>query len=169
MTLRRNLLIAALTVTGMAAGFVSTARADDTETTFTLDGGELTMTVAATATLTDADTGTLVISGSLGAVAVSDLRGGTAEWNVTVVSSAFTGVLGSSSTSVSYTAGAVAESGTTTVADGAATVVNTPSSVVAPTSLSGNNTASWNPTLDVTMPAGALADDYAGTVTTSVL
>ncbi len=41
-------------------------------------------------------------------------------------------------------------------------------SVMAPTAVSGNNTASWTPTLNVTMPAGALADDYSGTVTTSV-
>jgi hypothetical protein len=41
--------------------------------------------------------------------------------------------------------------------------------VVAPSSVSGNNTASWNPALAVTMPAGSLADDYSGTVTTSIL
>lgn len=169
MTLRRNLLIAALTISGMAAGFAGTANADDTDVTFTLDGGSLTFSVQAAATLTDADTGTLAISGQLGAVAVSDLRGGTAEWNVTVASSAFTGVLGSSSTSVSYTAGVVAETGTITVADGSAVVVNSPASVVQPSALSGNNTAAWTPTLDVTMPAGALADDYTGTVTTSIL
>ena len=85
-------------------------------------------------------------------------------------STAFTGVLGSSSTAVSYTGGTVLETGTITVADGTATTLTgTAASVVAPSSLSGNNTASWTPQLNVTMPAGALVDDYSGTVTTSIL
>src|SRR5690606_984509 len=107
-----------------------------------------------------------------GAVSVTDERGGTANWNVSGASTVFTGAIvgGSSSTSVSYTAGAVATTGTITVADGAeTTLTDVADSVVAPTALSGNNTASWTPTLNVTMPAGALADAYSGTVTTSIL
>ena len=40
--------------------------------------------------------------------------------------------------------------------------------VATATAVSGSNTTSWNPTLDVLMPAGALAGDYAGTFTTSL-
>ncbi len=140
-----------------------------TTTTFALTGGDLTLTAATGATLTNAASGTTAITGNLGAVSVTDARGGTVAWNVSALSSTFTGVLGSVSDTVSYTGGAVVETGTITVADGAATVIDAELPVVSPASLSGNNTASWDPTLDVTMPAGALADDYTGTVTTSIL
>lgn len=172
MKLRTPLAIAALTVTGIVVGVSSPASAADTNTTFSLTSGDLSITVGATAALTDATTGTTTISGNLGTVAVTDERGGTANWNVSAASTAFSGAIvgGSSSTAVSYTAGVVTETGTVTVADGTATALSTTAaSVVAPTSLSGNNTASWNPVLDVTMPAGALADTYSGVVTTSIL
>jgi hypothetical protein len=41
--------------------------------------------------------------------------------------------------------------------------------VAAGTLASGNNTASYTPTLTVSLPATALAGDYEGTVTTSVV
>lgn len=171
MNLRKPLVLAAV-AGALVAGSALPASADDTATTFSITGGSLAMSVQATAALTNAASGTTAISGSLGAVSVTDNRGGTENWNVSGASTAFTGALvgGSSSTAVSYTGGVVTETGTITVADGAATTLTgTAVSVVAPTSLSGNNTASWAPTLDVTMPAGALADDYSGTVTTSIL
>lgn len=164
-------ILGSLALGASVVAFLPTAAmADDTATTFSLTGGSLTLSVQGTATLTDAATGTTAITGSLGAVSVTDERGGTANWNVSGASTAFTGVGGSSSTAVSYTGGAVTETGTITVADGTATALTgVAASVVAPTSLSGNNTAGWSPTLNVTMPAGALADSYSGTVTTSIL
>lgn len=168
----RTLAIAAITVSGLTVGIASPASADDTATTFSLTGGSLTLAVEATATLTNAASGTTTITGNLGAVSVTDARGGTAAWNVSAASTAFTGAIvgGSSSTAVSYTGGVVTETGTITVADGAATALTgAAASVVAPTALSGNNTASWSPVLDVTMPADALTDAYTGTVTTSIL
>lgn len=165
-------LVLGAAVTALIAGSALPASAAETGTTFSLSGGQLVLSVQATATLTDAPSGTTAITGSLGAVSVTDERGGTANWNVSGASTAFTGakVGGSSSTAVSYTGGVVTETGTITVADGTAeTLTGIAVSVVAPTSLSGNNTATWTPTLAVTMPAGALADSYSGTVTTSVL
>ena len=146
------------------------ASAADTTTTFSLTGGTIALAVQPTATLTGAPSGTTGITGNLGAVTVTDLRGGAATWTVSAASTAFTGTGGSSSTAVSYTGGAVAETGTITVADGTATTLTgDDASVIAPSALSGNNTASWAPTLAVTMPAGALAGTYSGTVTTSIL
>lgn len=169
MKLRTPLLLG-VAVTAITIGAALPASAADTATTFELTGGTLALSVAATANLGTDASGTTAITGSLGAVSVTDARGGTAPWNVSAASTPFTGVLGSSSTAVSYTGGAVTETGTITVADGAAkTLTGTAVSVVTPTTLSGNNTAGWSPSLDVTMPAGALADSYAGTVTTSVL
>jgi hypothetical protein len=173
MKLRKPLIITAIAFTGLVAGGATPAAANDTATTFALTAGPLSLTVQPTATLTDEATGVPanVITGTLGLVSVDDTRGGVLTWEVSVISTAFVGALGapSSSTSVSYTAGVVTETGTITVADGALTVVDTEQAVVSPTSLSGNNTASWTPTLDVSMPAGSLADTYTGTVSTSIL
>jgi hypothetical protein len=168
MNIRKPLILGA-SIAALLGAMALPASADDTDATFTLTGGELTLSVAATAALTDAASGTTAISGSLGPVSVTDERGGIVVWNVSAASTAFTGDGGSSSTTVSYTGGAVAETGTITVADGLATVIDTVESVVSPSALSGNNTASWSPTLGVTMLPGALADDYTGTVTTSIL
>lgn len=171
MNLCKPLAVAAVAGALVAASAVP-ASADDTATTFSLTGGALTLSVQSAAALTNAASGTTTINGSLGAVSVTDNRGGTANWNVSGASTAFTGAIvgGSSSTAVSYTGGTVTETGTITVADGAATTLTTTAaSVVAPTALSGNNTAAWSPQLAVTMPAGALADSYSGTVTTSIL
>lgn len=172
MKLRVPLAIAAITLTGSIVGLTSSASAADTATTFGLTGGSLAMTVQPTAALTGAATGVegMVISGTLGAVSVTDARGGTTLWNVSAASSVFTGTNLSTSTAVNYTAGVVAETGIIVVADGAVTTLTeVPAPVVSPTSLSGNNAASWNPTLAITMPAGALAGAYSGTVTTSIL
>jgi hypothetical protein len=171
MKMRKPIIVAA-TVIALVTGVALPASAADTATTFTLTGGTLALSVQGTAALTNGTSGTTAISGSLGAVSVTDDRGGTVNWNVSGASTAFTGAKagGSSSTAVSYTGGVVTETGTITVADGTAkTLTATAVSVVAPTAVSGNNTASWSPTLGVTMPAGALADTYSGTVTTSIL
>jgi hypothetical protein len=156
-------------VTGLMISTAAPASADDTTTTFVLAGGALSFSVAPSATLTGGDTGTTTITGSLGPVSVTDNRGGVSSWIATATSTPFTGIGGSSSTAVSYTAGTVNETGTITVADGTATTLTaTAANVVAPTTVSGNNTASWAPTLNVSMPTSALADTYTGTVTTSV-
>ena len=163
-------IISAFALGAFAVAFLPTAAmADDTVTTFEITGGTLSYTAAATADLGTDPSGTTAISGSLGAVSVTDNRGGTVVWEALGSSTDFTGALGSTSSAVSYTGGAVTETGTITVADGTATTLSTTAtSVVAPTILSGNNTASWNPTLNVTMPANALADTYSGIVTTSI-
>ena len=75
------------------------------------------------------------------------------------------------STGVSYDSGdATAFTGTvTTGSDGPTSITAVAAPVADGTEASGNNTASFTPTLTVALPASALAGDYAGTVTTSVL
>lgn len=164
-------LIAAASATALVVGLALPAAADDTATTFTLTGGDLTLSVGAAAALTDEASGVdaNTITGSLGAVTVTDARGGSAGWVTSAASSTFTGVGLSVSDDVVYTTGVVAETGTNTVAAASGLSITSSQPVATATAVSGNNTASWDPTLDVSMPAGALAGDYAGTVTTSLV
>lgn len=166
---RKQLTIAAA-ATVLLAGTALPASAATTATTFQITGGLLALTVQPAADLGAHAVGTTAISGTLGLVLVTDARGGTAVWAVSAASTAFTGPLGSSSTAVSYSGGAVTKTGSITVADGSAVAIGGGAAqVIVPSALSGINTASWNPTLTVTMPTSALADHYSGTVTTSIL
>ena len=171
MQLRRPLIILATAAT-LVVGAALPASADDTGATFSLTGGTLTLSVGASAALTDEASGVAanVITGTLGEVAVTDARGGTAGWVTSAASTTFTGTGLSVSDGVAYTNGTVTETGTNTVAPvTSAALTTTAAAVATATEVSGNNTASWNPTLDVSMPAGALAGAYAGTVTTSLV
>jgi hypothetical protein len=171
MNLRLQLALGAAAAIALVSGVAIPASAD-THTTFTLTGGgSLAVSDQATATLTDAQHGAPVISGQLGSFTVTDSRGGVAGWTVSAASTAFSGSLGgASSTGVDYTGGVVDSTGTSTVANGATTALGvTPVGVLGASGVSGDNTATWNPTIDVAMPASALADDYSGTLTTSVL
>ena len=150
-------------------GSAMAADTGDTTATFTLAGGSLDVTPAASAALTNGTPGAASVSGSLGVVAVSDTRGSTAGWIMSAASSTFIGA-GSSSTGVSYNSGAAtATTGTVTPTSGGVTSITAEAAVAAGTLASGNNTASYTPTLTVALPASALAGDYEGTVTTSIL
>jgi hypothetical protein len=143
----------------------------DTVTTFALAGGALSVSVQPTATLTAGDSGDTTVTGSLGTVVVSDLRGGTDVWSASATSTTFTDSTGTTaSTAVSYSTGAIDSTGNIDIASGSPTVLTgAPVEVAAPTSVVGNNTASWNPTLTVTLPSDSVAGDYTGTIHTSVL
>lgn len=164
-------LIAVAGATALVVGFALPASADDTATTFSLTGGTLTLSVGASAALVDEASGVdaNTISGTLGTVNVDDARGGTAGWVTSAASTTFTGTGLSISDGVAYSNGIVTETGTNTVAGVTAQSITTAADVATATAVSGNNTASWDPTLDVSMPAGALAGAYSGTVTTSLL
>ncbi len=159
-------LLGALALMAVA---VMPASAATTDATFTLEGGSLDVTAAAGAALTNGAPGAASVSGSLGAVGVSDTRGSTAGWVMSAASSTFVDGAGSISTGVSYNSGAAtASTGTVTPTSAGATSITAVASVAAGTLASGNNTASYTPTLTVSLPASALAGDYTGTVTTSV-
>lgn len=170
MNLRKHLLLGA-TVAALIGGMALPASADDTITTFSLTGGTLTLGVGASAALTNEASGVEAntITGTLGIVSVTDARGGTAGWVTSAASTTFSGTDLSTSIGVAYTNGVVTETGTNTVAKATALSITSAAAVATATAVSGNNTASWNPTLDVSMPAGALAGAYTGTVTTSLV
>jgi hypothetical protein len=113
------------------------------------------------------------ISGTLGQVQVSDARGAVAGsgWVTSVISSAFTPPTGTAiaASAVSYTAGTITKVGTATyTADdpGALTGV---SAAVTATGITGDNSATWNPTIHVAVPGGMAAAIYSATITHSVV
>jgi hypothetical protein len=160
----------ALLAAGTLPAFAGTT--SDTETTFTLDAGTIDIAVQADASLTDAYSGAPFITGTLGDVTVTDGRGGTVGWTASAKSSAFlrAGGITTASTAVRYNSGTVDKTGSVT-ADSLGTktlAMAAPTPVVTGTAVTGNNTATWNPTLTVDLPSDSLAGDYTGTVTTSV-
>ena len=168
----RGLLVAAM-AGGLAFGMAMPAFADGpTATTFTMAAGTLAVAVQPTAGLTGALTGVTSITGNLGNVTVTDGRGGVVAWNLTAGSSTFLSTpvdVPSTSTDVTYATGTVVVTGQVTAPAFSAASIMTPAVVIASAAVSGNNTASFDPTLVVTLPSRALAGAYAGTVTTSVL
>jgi hypothetical protein len=150
----------------------SAATSGDTATTFSLTGGSLDVAVAADAALTSGASGAASVSGTLGDVSVTDARGGTAGWTASAAVTtpfAHTGG-GTTASGVSYNAGAVTETGDVTATSaGATALTGAAAAVVSATAVTGNNSGSWNPTLTVALPSNALAGDYTGTITTSVV
>lgn len=147
----------------------SAADTGDTTATFTLAGGSLDVTPAANAALTDGAPGAASVTGSLGTVGVSDTRGSTAGWVMSAGATTFVDGAGSVSTGVSYDSGTATSTGVVTPTSTGPTSIAVVAPVAAGTLASGNNTASYTPDLTVSLPASALAGDYTGTVTTSVL
>lgn len=114
-----------------------------------------------------------VVSGPLGAVQVIDERGSAAGagWVVTVTCTAFSTSGGQliPASAVGYAVGSIGQTGTATF------TANNPNNLTAvvpaltATAITGNNTATWNPTLTLAIPGGATLGTYTATVTHSVL
>jgi hypothetical protein len=177
----RHLAAASLILAAVAAaGPAGAATSGSTTTTFIVSGGALSITVPAgpVALGTAAPGGT--ITSQLGGVQVTDLRALLiASWGATVTSTSFTTGGGTPAetvpnTAVSYWSGlATATTGTATFTPGEATSTNAQALGTSQPAYSesagvGDNSASWNPTLVVSVPAQAVAGTYTGTVTHSV-
>ncbi len=154
----------------LVAGSTMPASAADTTTTFALSGGALSVTVASSANLGTVVTGTASVSGTLGDVSVNDQRGGTTAWSVDGSTSRFVnGVVRADNGSVTYNTGLIMSTGTSVIANsGNQSLTAVPSKVAGPTSVVGNNTAQWNPTLTVGLRSDTTVGTYTGTITTSV-
>ena len=161
------------TVALLAAGTLPASAADgDTVTTFNVQGGTLSVAVAANANLPQVNTGAPEVSGQIGNVAVTDNRGSTNSWTVSAMSTTFTRTINSITTTsegVVYNTGAIQKSGTVTTnttPDQPLAIAPTP--VVDGKWVVGSNTANWEATLTVDLPTSALTGQWSGTVTTSV-
>ncbi|MDG4789513.1 hypothetical protein O7626_26925 [Micromonospora sp. WMMD1102] len=151
----------------------------DTIVTFTVATANLTIEVPASVNLGSAFPGGRLV-GQMGVVTVRDQRAAaTATWVAQVVASDFRTDDGEPSEIippqlVEYWSGpAVATTGTGVFVPGQPTrdervTLSEPRVAFSKTSGSGNNTASWNPTLEITIPPGAVGGLYVGTVTHSV-
>jgi hypothetical protein len=171
---RRTILLVTA-ILGLATLGAPGVMAQTTSASFTLTGGSLAVSVPATASLGSHATGTGVITGNLGAVTVTDGRGAvTAVWTASVSSTDFTTGAGGAGQTVSksqvgYASGAAtATSGTGAFAPGTAASLAVPGVAGAWAGGLGNNSATWNPTITVTLLGGEVAGTYAGTITHSV-
>ncbi len=111
------------------------------------------------------------ISSALGAVTVTDGRGGTAGWTATAGATDFTGpqtISVSAPGSSSYTTPAATVTGTATVTSGNLAALFPSGPVQTAAAVSGINTATWNPVISLTVPGNALVGTYSSTITHSV-
>jgi hypothetical protein len=69
---------------------------------------------------------------------------------------------------VSYAAGTITKVGIATYTPNNRTSMTTNAAVVTATAITGDNSATWNPTITVAVPAGAVAAVYEATITHSV-
>jgi hypothetical protein len=104
---------------------------------------------------------------------VSDARGSLAGsgWVASVISTAFTPPAGPAiaASAVGYTAGAIVKVGTATYTANNPPNLTGVSPAVTATGITGDNSATWNPTISVLVPGGMAAGVYAATITHSVV
>jgi hypothetical protein len=175
--MRKRHLLVPLAAAGIATmAIAAPAQAVPTTATVTVTAGALSITAPPSAgnlgTLANSVDGG-VISGPLGVVQVDDARSAAAGsgWVASVISTAFTPAAGPAipATSVSYTAGTMAKIGTATfTANDPANLTGVAPAVTA-SGITGDNRATWNPTINVSVPGGAAAGVYSATITHSVL
>jgi hypothetical protein len=175
---RRRALARTLVVLAAAGLFgvclASPASADPTAVTVTVAGGSLGITVPTTANL-GSRTNTVAggtLSTALGVVVVSDARSAVAGsgWVTTAISTALTPSAGPTipASAIGYTVGAITQVGTATYTanDPAALTGVTPA--LTATGITGDNSATWNPMINIAIPGGMAAGAYTGTITHSV-
>jgi hypothetical protein len=151
----------------------------DTTVSFTVAAAALVIDVPASSSAGSGVPGE-AIDASLGTVEVIDERAvASATWTASVTTTAFTTGGGGDQRTVppgqiSYWSGPeTATTGAGTFTPGQATaaeqvVLGAPRTAFSKESGDGNNTASWNPTLVIAIPADAIGGLYSGTVTHSV-
>jgi hypothetical protein len=152
------------------------AWAEPTTATVTVVGGALTITVPANGGNLGTRANTVsggTISGSLGQVQVNDARSAAAGsgWVTSVISTAFTPPSGPAiaASAVGYTAGTIAKVGTATYTANDPPNLTGVAPAITATGITGDNSATWNPTINVAVPGGTAAGVYSATSTHSVV
>lgn len=154
---------------------LATAASASTPVSLTITGGALEITVPAGPVVLGTIVNTVeggTVAGPLGVVQVSDARSAAAGsgWVATAISTAFTPPAGPTiaASLVGYTAGAITKVGTATFTATNRTDLTGAIAVVTATGITGDNSASWNPTITVTVPGGMASAVYSATITHSV-
>ena len=172
----------ALTVMGTAlaipflaastAGAATPLTDQTTPVTFTLTAGALAISapiLSVSLGSQPVSTSSSTISGPLGLVTVTDLRGGATTWTASVISTAFTPTAGPAdpASNVSYVAGTITPIGPVVGTAVAAPNLTGVSIVVTGVS-TGISSDTWNPTVSVVVPGGYAPGTYTATITHSV-
>jgi hypothetical protein len=165
-------------VATLTLGIVSPAAAvpGGTTATITILGGSLDITVPTAAGNLATAVNTVaggVVTGSLGQVQVNDARSAAAGsgWVASVIATAFTPPAGPAipASAVSYSAGAITTVGTATYTPNNPGNLTGVAPAVTATGITGDNSATWSPTISVAVPGGMAAGVYSATITHSVV
>jgi hypothetical protein len=165
-------------VATLTLGIVSPAVAvpGGTTATITILGGSLGITVPTDAGNLATAVNTVaggVVTGSLGPVQVNDARSAAAGsgWVASVIATAFTPPAGPAipASAVSYNAGTITKVGTATYTPNNPGDLTGVAPAVTATGITGDNSATWSPTISVAVPGGMAAAVYSATITHSVV
>jgi hypothetical protein len=171
---------ASTTTTSLTTTSTTTTSTTTTTTTGLASPGTLSISAPGRLDVGTAASAGRVISARMGAVTVTDTRGVVGgAWTARVSATAFTiegGAAGQpvAPCSIAYWSGpATARSGTAALAPGQpgpsqAVPLTATRTAFSATRVTGANTAAWNPTVIVRVPAGALAGRYRGAIIHSV-
>ena len=172
----RHLLLAIAAAAFSTGTALPASAAEPTSATLSITGGGLSITVPADAGSLGTRANTVAggtISGLLGQVQVNDARSAAAGsgWVASVISTAFTPSSGPAiaASAVGYTAGAIAKVGTAIYTANDPPNLTGVAPVVTATGITGDNSATWNPTISVAVPGGMAANVYSATITHSVV
>lgn len=167
-TVVRLAVVAALAGAALTS-VAPSASAGTTTITMTVTSGALTISVPVSTDLGSGAPGTTV-SSPTGPVTVTDDRALlSASWTATVACTDFAnGASTIPATDVTYSPGSVTTTGTITVTPTDLTLSNSAQPAVTGTDGVGDNTATWDPTVAISVPASAVGGTYTGTVTYSV-
>jgi hypothetical protein len=174
--MRTSRLFVAAVVGMLSLSIAIPALADTTTASVTVTGGTLTISAPPDAgslgsIANSVSGGTL--SGTLGEVQVNDARSAAAGsgWVASVISTAFTPSSGPTiaASFVGYTAGTITKVGTATYTANDPADLTGVSAAVTATGITGDNSATWTPTINVAVPGGTIATTYNATITHSVV
>jgi len=171
--------LVATAVVALMAGLTALPAAADTDVTdgtVVITGGALRITAPADAGVLGQrgfNTTSGTVHGSLGRVKVTDNRGAApgSGWVASVVSTSLRGPGKSTipAATVGYSVGKISRVGQATYRAHDQSDISELVPVVTATGVSGDNTATWSPTIAVRVPGGTRAGTYATTVTHSVI
>jgi hypothetical protein len=174
--MRTRSVLLAIVAGLLTLGIALPASADPTNATVTVQGGFLSMNVPTDAGNLGTRANTVTggtISGPLGQVQVNDARSAAAGsgWVASVISTAFTPPAGPAipASAVSYAAGAITKVGTATYTANNPGDLTAVSPAVTATGITGDNSATWNPTITVAIAGGTAAGVYSAIITHSVV